>query len=118
VKAVFCLPAHPSYFDPKDNFSQEEIERAIQIYDERHNGIISKGRPDLKVKREYLLLREPGKSIQVIFSSAGIGDGREVSAIDKRIGLEQYSRTSNQELQTHVHNIKEYLKMLRLGYFD
>jgi hypothetical protein len=117
MKATFFLPAHPSYFDPALNVTQEEIDRVYQIYDERHSGIISKGR-DVKVRHEFVLLREPGKSIQVVFDSAGLGDGRTISEIDKQIGLEQFRRTSNKELQTHVHNITEYVKMLRRGDFD
>lgn len=116
MKATFFLPAHPSYFDPSLKVTQQEIDRVYEIYDERHNGVISKGR-DLKVKHEFVLLREPGKSVQVVFDSAGIGDGREVSETDKRIGLEQFRRTSNKELEIHVHNISEYVKVLRRGDF-
>lgn len=31
MKAIFCLPAHPSYFD--DEYTQAEIYRAIADYD-------------------------------------------------------------------------------------
>ena len=41
-------------------------------YDRRHTGILSKGRPDQPVKIKFLLLREPGRSVTVIFDSSGV----------------------------------------------
>ena len=115
MKAVFCLPAHPSYFG--DEYTQDEIEDAIKEYDRRHNGLLSKGMPDLKVKEEFLLLREPGRSVTVIFDSSLPDDERSVPAGIKEHGVDQYRRTSLHNLQTHVGNIKNLLETKRLGYW-
>ena len=111
MKAIFCLPAHPSYFD--DEYSQEEIEEAIKLYDKQSGGMISAGNPRPKVEQEFRLLREPGKDVTVIFYSSGYGDSKEVPEHTKQHGIDQYRRTSHDDLQTHVHNIKELLKFIR-----
>jgi hypothetical protein len=115
MKAIFCLPAHPSYFG--DEYTQDEIDTAIKEYDRRHNGLLSKGMPDLKVKVEFLLLREPGRSVGVRFDSSGLGDGQDVAAAIKEHGIDQYRRTSLHDLQTHVGNLKNLLETKRLGYW-
>jgi hypothetical protein len=117
LKAIFCLPAHPSYFAPAQNYTQEEVDSAIHQYDKFTGGIISRGRPDLKVPVEFQLLREPGKVVQVIFNSAGLGDGKAIPGIVKDLSLEQYRTASFEELQIHVNNIKEYLRMGRARRF-
>ncbi len=114
MKAVLCLPAHPSYFD--DQYTQDEIDAAIKEYDRRHGGLITSGRPHLPVKMEFLLLREAGRSITVIFDSSGFGDDRSVPEAHKQHGMEQYRQTSLHELQTHIANIKNLLETKRLGY--
>jgi len=48
MNAIFYLPAHPSYFD--DEYTQEEIERAIVVLDRRNGGTILKGNQRTKVK--------------------------------------------------------------------
>jgi hypothetical protein len=115
MKASFCIPAHPSYFE--DGYTQEEIDEAIAEYDRRHNGLLSQGMPDLKVKEEFLLLREPGRSVTVIFDSSGYGDGENVPEERKRQGLDQYRRNSLHDLQIHVANLKDLLESKRRGFW-
>ena len=111
MRAIFCLPAHPSYFD--DDYSQAEIDRAIERYDKETGGMISRGNPHPKIRHEFLLLREPGKAIAVIFHSEGFGDGKRVPEYAKDHAVAQYRSTSSKDLETHVNNIKNLLKYLR-----
>jgi hypothetical protein len=111
MKAIFYLPAHPSYFN--DEYTQAEIDSAIASYDQQTGGFISKGNSRPKVKQEVVLLREPGKSVTVLFDSSGYAEGRQVAEDQKQRGFDQYRLTSAHDLKTHVHNIKEMLKYLR-----
>ncbi|HEV2393731.1 MAG TPA: hypothetical protein VG146_15365 [Verrucomicrobiae bacterium] len=111
MKAIFCLPAHPSYFE--GHYTQEEIDQAIQDYDRLVGGIIFKGYSEPKVRQEFLLLREPGKTVTVIFDSAGYGEGKQVSGDTKARGISQYRETSYRDLQTHVQNLKNTLEANR-----
>jgi hypothetical protein len=116
MKAIFCMPAHPSYFDPAENYTQEEIEAALRRLDAMMGGRLFKGMTDLKVPQEFRFLRVPGQPIQVIFDSAGYGDGKPYDQASKDRGVEQYRGTSHDDLQTHIGNLKECLKMVRQGY--
>lgn len=107
MKAVFYLPAHPSYFD--DEYTQEEIDKALADYDRACGGLISKGNSVLPVKKEVFLLREPGKDPTVVFNSEGYDE------VHKEYGIDQYRGTSDKELRTHINNIKTYLKANRDG---
>ncbi len=111
MKATFYLPAHPSYFDDVD-YTQEQIEAALVRYDRFMGGKLFKGDADMIVKHEYVLLREPGKSIQVIFDSAGMGDDK-ATGMAKDHAVAQFLRTSNGTLTRHVQNIREHLKMVQ-----
>lgn len=84
MKAIFYLPAHPSYFH--DEYTQEEINEAIKLYEQQTNGFISKGNDRPKVRQEVLLLHEPGKRVCLAFDSSGYGDGKEVSTVIKDTG--------------------------------
>jgi hypothetical protein len=111
MKATFYLPAHPSYFG--GDYTQEEIDAALALYDEQTGGFISKGNPRPKVKQEVILLRDAGKYVSFLFDSTGYGEGKQVADFIKEHGFDQYRATSNHDLQTHVSNIKETLKYLR-----
>jgi hypothetical protein len=106
MKATFYLPAHPSYFD--DEYSQEEVERAIRVLDKvQLNGAILNHSWLKPFDHEFVLLREPGKSVTVVFDSAGYaGDGR---------GVEQYRRSANHDLGIYVHNLMDIMKGIRNG---
>jgi hypothetical protein len=82
MKATFYLPAHPSYF-PDIDCTQEDIESALVRYDRFMGGKLFKGDAGRLIKHEYVLLRKPGKSIQVVFHSTGMGDGEDVSDEEK-----------------------------------
>jgi hypothetical protein len=80
MKATFFLPAHPSYFD--EEYTQEEIDRAIKIYDRYLGGIILATWRKPPFEKQFVLLRAPGKSVTVLFETTGYkGDAR---------GIEQY----------------------------
>lgn len=111
MKAIFYLPAHPSYFG--NEYTQEEIDEALKMYDQQTGGFISKGNDRPKVRQEVLLLRQPGKRVALVFDSSGYGDGKQVPEAIKDHGVEQYRSVTVQDLQTHVHNITELLKYLR-----
>jgi hypothetical protein len=113
MKATFYLPAHPSYF-PDIDCRQDDIESALVRYDRFMGGKLFKGDAEGLIKHEYALLRKPGKSIQVVFHSTGMGDGEDVSDEEKAFAIAQFRRTSDEELRTHVQNIREHLKMPQL----
>ena len=50
MKAIFYLPAHPSYFG--DEYTLDEIDEAIRLYDQQTGGFISKGNDRPKVRQE------------------------------------------------------------------
>src|SRR5256885_2072170 len=89
IKAIFCVPAHPAYFDPAENYTQDEIEAALRRLDGM-GGRLFKGMTDLKVPEEFRFLRVPGQPIQVIFDSAGYGDGKAYDQASKDRGVKQY----------------------------
>ena len=109
MKAIFYLPAHPAYF--RDEYTQAEIDKAIEDYDRSCGGIIFTGNSTPKVKEEFVLLRAPGKSVTVVFDSSGFGDGKAVADYQREHAFDQYRGTSGHALRTHVHNIQEFLKM-------
>ena len=115
MKAIFCLPAHPSYFD--DEYTQEEIDQAIAEHDRSHGGLISNGRLSQPVKVEFLLLREPGRSVTVVFDSSGFGAGQLDPNHAKEHGINQYRQTSLHDLQAHVGNLKNLLETKRQGFW-
>jgi hypothetical protein len=113
MKVTFCLPAHPWYFD--DEFTQKDIDRALQDMDRQASGIIFKGvRSDPEVKWEFILLREPEKSITVVLdNSLTRGQPGEIPNERGEQSADQYRLISNQNLISYVETLKAILRRNR-----
>ncbi len=110
MTATLFLPAHPSYFEEAE-YSQAEIERAIEHLDRRRSGRIFGGGTSAKWRIEYRLVREPGKeegkNLTVIMDSTGHPDRGDERPI------EQFRRTMLANLQADITTLKSMLHRLR-----
>lgn len=108
MKAIFFLPAHPSYW-PNADYSQDEIDRAIADYTAMTGGAAFQS-GDGPVAREYKFLREPGKQVTVLFDSEG--SGRPLHEYE----VEQYRKGAASELQGLVADITAKIEANRGNY--
>jgi len=111
MKVTFYLPAHPSYFD--NEYTRQEIDEALALYDHQTGGLISKGIAQGNVRREVVQLREPGKEVTFAFDSAGYGDGVTVLPGAKDLAVAQVRFVERYNLKAHVEGITVALKFNR-----
>ena len=100
MKAIFYLPAHPSYFDFE--CTQEQIERAVGLLKRMTGGAVSGSNRFTKADQEYVLLRQPGKSVTVVVESS-------VRGCDDR-GVELYLEAS---IELHQITVATLTKVLQ-----
>jgi hypothetical protein len=113
MRATYFLPAHASYFDGE--YSQEEIETAIKRLDIVIGGRIFKGDASRPMKEEFVLLREPGKAVMVMFDFAGNERFDSLAAPLRDDTVNQYRHTSENALKSHLQSIKTFLEAGRDG---
>jgi hypothetical protein len=98
MKAIFYLPAHPSYFDFQ--YTQQEVDAAIQMFK-----MLSPPYKIGEVPVEFVFLDEPGKSVTMVFDSGGMnGPDR---------WIDNFRHIARDDLPNHVKLIKDLLEAAR-----
>lgn len=106
MKATFFLPAHPSYF--QSDCSQENVDDALFKHQFISGFWFTGKRIQALFEREYVLLTEPERRIEVTFDSTNLippGGGPPVSEAVPR----GYSQLADLEFDGHLTNIRGFI---------